>query len=152
MAHDVTLRTTVASPTAVVAQATTWEEFPRLWGTLLDEVYTFIRSGGTTQTGHNVMLYLDDVPHVEVGVQVAGPFAPSGRVMPSELPAGLVATTVHRGSYDGLAAAHDAVHAWCRAHDQVLSGPRWEIYGDWREDPSELETEVSYLLRAPSSA
>ncbi len=28
-----------------------------------------------------------------------------------------------------------------------LAGPRWEIYGDWREDPADLETEVYYLLQ-----
>jgi effector-binding domain-containing protein len=146
MAHDVVLRTTPASPTAVVAQATTWDEFPSLWGALLDEVYAFVRSGGTTQTGHNVMLYRDDVPNVEVGVQVDGPFAPSGRVVPSELPAGRVASTVHRGPYDGLGAAHQAVLQWCAAHEHPLTGTRWEVYGDWREDPRELETEVCHLL------
>jgi effector-binding domain-containing protein len=145
--YEIELRTTTASATAVVAQATSWAEFPGLWRSLLDEVYAFVRAGGTTQTGHNVMLYRDDVPNVEVGVQVAGPFAASGRVTPSELPAGRVATTVHRGSYAGLAAAHAAVRAWCTAHDHVLSGTRWEIYGDWRDDPLELETEISWLVQ-----
>jgi hypothetical protein len=26
----------------------------------------------------------------------------------------------------------------------------WEVYGDWREDPAELETEVCYALRPES--
>jgi effector-binding domain-containing protein len=145
--YEVTLRTTAASPTAVVAQETTWAEYPRLWPVLLDEVYAFVRGGGTTQAGHNIMLYRDDVPNVEVGVQVAGPFNASGRVTPSELPAGRVATTIHRGPYDGLGGAHAAVRAWCAAREHLLTGTRWEIYGDWREDPNELETEISYLVR-----
>ena len=143
---EVVVRTVDASPTAVVARATTWEEFPRVWGTLLDEVYEFVRSGGTTQTGHNVMLYRSDLPDVEVGVQVDGPFAPSGRVVPSELPAGRVATAVHRGSYHELGTTHAAVRDWCAANGVVLTSTRWEIYRDWCEDPSELETEVNYLL------
>jgi effector-binding domain-containing protein len=147
VAYEIVLRSTMASPTAVVAQATTWHEFPRLWPVLLDEVYAFVRGGGTTQTGHNVMLYRDDVPHVEVGVQVAGPFVASGRVTPSELPAGRVATTVQRGAHDGLEATHAAVRRWCVAHGHGITGTRWEIYGDWRADPRELETEVSYLVR-----
>lgn len=146
MDYEVTVETTEACPTAVVAQATTWDEFPGLWGALLDEVYAFIRAGGTTQTGHNVMLYLDDVPNVEVGVQVDGPFVASGRVTPSVLPAGRVATTVHRGGYGGLGAAHEAVHAWCATHGHSLTRTRWEIYGDWQEDPQDLETEIAYLL------
>jgi effector-binding domain-containing protein len=140
------LRRAEECPTAVVARQTTWEEFPALWGRLLDEVYTFLRDGGATQEGHNVMLYLDDVPNVEVGVQVTGPFIPAGRVVPSVLPAGRVATTVHRGSYDHLNAAHRAVLAWCAAQGHELTGTRWEIYGDWHENPDDLETEICYLL------
>ena len=64
-----------ARATAVVAQTTSWAEFPRLWGQLLDEVYRFVR--GRTE----------------------------------------------------------------------LAGPCWEIYGHWREDPRELETEIYWLLR-----
>ena len=93
------------------------------------------------------MLYLDDAPHVEVGVEVDGPFVGSSRVIPSALPAGIVASTVHRGPYDGLGHAHRAVLAWCAAEGHELTGARWEIYGDWRDNPRALETEISYLLR-----
>jgi effector-binding domain-containing protein len=144
--YPVTIQTTDASPTAVVAAATTWAEFPTLWPVLLDEVYAFVRGGGVAQSGHNVMLYRDDEPNVEVGVQVAGAFEPGGRVVPSALPAGEVASTVHRGPYDKLEEAHVAVRTWCAARRHVLTGMRWEIYGDWHEDPNELETEICYLL------
>jgi effector-binding domain-containing protein len=145
--YEVSVRAVSASPTAVVAQATTWEEYPRVWGELLDEVYAFVRGGGVAQTGHNVMLYRDDTPHVEVGVQVAAPFRPGGRVVRSELPAGRVATTVHRGDYGGLGDAHRAVVAWCAGRGHDLTRTRWEVYGDWHEDPTAVETEVSWLLR-----
>ena len=69
------MQTVAACPTAVVAQATTWEQFPRIWARRRGEVYAFLRGGGgAAQDGQNVMLYRDDVPNVEVGVQVAGPF------------------------------------------------------------------------------
>ena len=138
--------TTQPRLTAVVARATTWREFPSLWMQLLDQVYAFLKTGAATQTGHNVMLYKDDVPNVEVGVEVSGPFAPAGSVIASALPAGEVAMTVHRGPYDRLGTAHDAIHRWCASNGRALAGPRWEIYGDWNEDPEQLETEVFYLL------
>jgi effector-binding domain-containing protein len=138
--------TTEARPTAVVARSTTWADFPSVWRGMLDEVYAFLRQGGVAQKGHNVMLYRDDVPNVEVGVEVTGPFPASGRVVPSVLPAGAAAMTVHRGPYAGLDRAHRAVRDWCGAHGHVLSGLRWEVYGDWHEDPAELETEVYWLL------
>jgi effector-binding domain-containing protein len=140
-------------PTAVVAQTTSWERFPSLWRQLLDEVYQYVRgredlaTGDGTERWQNVMLYRDDTPEAEVGVLVAGPFVGEGRVTPSEVPRGEVATAVHRGDYAHLGATHDAVRKHVAAHGRELAGPRWEIYGHWREDPSELETEVFWLLR-----
>ena len=148
--HEVQLTTTRQRPTAVVAARTTWAEFPSLWGRLLDQVYVVVRAGGVTQTGHNVMLYKDDVPNVEVGVEVGGPFPPAGDVVPSVLPAGEAAMTLHRGSYAGLGDAHRSIHEWCATSGRTVTGVRWEVYGDWHEDESLIETEVYYLL-APRS-
>ena len=75
----------------------------------------------------------------------AARFAGEGRVVASELPGGEVATAVHRGDYARLGATHDAVREFAVAHGRELAGPRWEIYGHWREDPSELETEIFWL-------
>jgi effector-binding domain-containing protein len=139
--------TVTARPTAVVIRSTTWDEFPQLWMQLLDQVYAFLKTSEVRQTGHNVMLYKDDVPNVEVGVEVDGPFVSSGGVASSALPAGEVARSVHRGDYSGLGSAHQAIHDWSAGSGRTLAGPRWEIYGDWHEDPAQLETEVYYLLR-----
>lgn len=146
MNYRVEVATVVATPTAVVAETTTWERFPNQWKGMLDQVWAFLRDTDLRTDGHNVMLYKDDVPNVEVGVQVTRPFAPAGRVIPSTLPAGRVARTIHRGPYDRLAEPHRAVREWCRAQGFAIAGPRWEIYGDWRENPAELETEICYLL------
>lgn len=149
----VTVVTVQPRPTAVIARTTTWDEFPSLWGRLLDEVYRFVRgheelaTGDGTERWQNVMLYKDDRPDVEVGVLAARSFEPEGRVLSSLLPGGEAATAIHRGDYAGLGATHDAVRAHVAARGRDLAGPRWEIYGHWREDPSELETQVFWLLR-----
>jgi effector-binding domain-containing protein len=138
-----------AQPTAVVALATTWPDLPAAAGAAFDEVWAFLRSEageGLRTDGHNVMYYLDGVPNVEVGVIVAGGFAPCGRVRPSALPGGRVARTVHRGSYEHLAEAHNAVRRWCEDNGYEVAGPRWEVYGDWHEDETRLETEVAWQL------
>jgi len=143
---------TTARPTVVVARQTTWREFPSVWGSMLDEVYAVVRpaSADRAERGEerwqNVMLYKDDVPNVEVGVLASGPFSDVGNVISSALPAGVTAAATHRGPYAELDLAHRAVRDWCAAHGRQLAGPRWEIYGHWREDPSDLETEVYYLL------
>jgi effector-binding domain-containing protein len=145
MAYEVTRVTAPARPTAVVAQVTTWEAYSKLWPALLDQVYSVVRSLDQ-QRWQNVMLYLDDQPSVEVGVLLEVPFDGDGRVVASQLPAGDVATTVHRGPYEGLGDAHEAVIGWCAAHDLARTGIRWEIYGHWHEDPQQLETEIYWQL------
>jgi hypothetical protein len=98
VAYEVTIERTTECPTAVVKANTTWREFHALWPTLLDEVWAFLgRTPGLRNEGHNVMLYRNDVPEVEVvvevGVQVTKPFWAAGRVVPSTLPAAEVAAT-----------------------------------------------------------
>ncbi len=146
MAAEVRAETVAATPTAVVAAATTWAEFPAVWGPMLDEVWGFLRGGapaGLYQQGHNIMLYQDDVPHVEVGVQVSGPFEPAGRVVPSALPGGLVATATHTGPVATIGETHRAVREWSAASGYRLAGPHWEIYGD--PDPVSGHFDVQVL-------
>jgi len=148
MEHQVVVRDVEARPTAVVMATTTWEEFPTLWRTLLDEVWRCLRAGGVERGCRNVMLYWDDTPpvHVEVGVELRVACPLTGRVVASSLPAGRAAMTTHRGSYAGLAEAHQAVRDWCVARGQRLVVPRWEIYGPHSDDPAEVWTEIYYLL------
>jgi effector-binding domain-containing protein len=150
MDHNVRIVTTEPTPTAVVAETTSWEEFPRVWRELLAEVWAFLRDSDLT-TGRNVMLYRDDSPRVEVGAEVSSSFVPSGRVVPSSLPAGRAAAAVARGepSPARLAGAHTAVRDWCAANGHTLTGIRWEVYGHWLEDqdPALFETEVYWLLQ-----
>lgn len=146
MDYLVRVTTVAARPTAVVPAATTWQEFPSLWKGLLDEVWACVGASGASRRCRNLMLYKDDVPNVEVGVELLEPLRFGGRVVESTLPAGQAAMTVHRGPYGGLGAAHRATIEWCTAEGLALAGPRWEVYGHHHDDPAELETEVYYLL------
>jgi effector-binding domain-containing protein len=147
MAHSVRETTASEQPTAVVVAGTSWDAFGSLWPQLLDEVWAVARASDAIVPGRNVMLYKDDVPNVEVGVEVSEPFAAVGRVVSSTLPAGRVATTLHRGSYDELGSAHEAVIVWCNEHGLRRTGVRWEIYGHWVENSADQEVEIYYLLR-----
>ena len=55
--------------------------------------------------------------------------------------------TTHIGSYAKLAAAHQAIKSWCAATGRAIGACSWEIYGDWTNDETLLETNVVYLLR-----
>jgi effector-binding domain-containing protein len=139
--------TVAERPTAVIAARTTWPQFPDVWRRLLGEVHGNVRWGGAGRKGRNVMLYRDDVPNVEVGVEADQPVQVEGRVVRSVLPAGAVAMTVHRGPYENLGQTYDALLRWCAEHGFERAGPHWEIYGHHHDDPARLETEIYYLLR-----
>ena len=147
--YEIEVATQPRRAIAAVAWSTSWENFPGEWRSRLDEVYAWLRQAGR-HGGCNIMLYRD-LPEprqmaVEVGVEFSDPFEPAGRVQPSALPAGLAAVTTHRGPYEDLGAAHRAVAEWSAAHDRDLTGERWEVYGDWQEDPRLLETQIFYRL------
>lgn len=152
MAVEVIVTTVEPTPTAVVAATTTWAEFPRMWGPMLDQVWSFLRGDapeGLYQHGHNIMLYKDDVPHVEVGVQVSGSFEPAGQVVASALPGGLVATATHTGPVAGIGETHHAVRQWSEQNGYRPAGPRWEIYGDPDPSTGDFDVDVFWSLTAP---
>lgn len=137
-----------ATPTLVVAALTGWDRFPGEWPGMLDEVWAHLRAHGVDRGCRNVMLYrgVADGVHVEVGVLAPDGVAPAGRIVTSELPAGPVATAVHRGPYAGLGETHRAVGVWCRETGRRPAGTRWEVYGPHHDDPAQVWVEVSWLL------
>jgi effector-binding domain-containing protein len=152
MTVEVTVKTVDPTPTAVVAATATWAEFPRMWGPMLDQVWSFLRGAapeGLYKQGHNIMLYKDDIPNVEVGVQVSGAFEPTGHVVASTLPGGLAATAAHTGPIDKIGDTHQAVCQWSKGNGYRLVGPRWEIYGDPEPSTGDFTVDVFWLLVAP---
>jgi hypothetical protein len=122
------------------------------WRPALDQVWTFLRSQpGLHADGHNIFLYHHaarpgDPMNVDFGVEVTRSFSPSVGVYETTTPPGEAAIALHRGGYDQLHAAHHAIHQWAKSHNRIFAGISWEIYGDWSDDPSKLETTVGYLL------
>jgi effector-binding domain-containing protein len=133
--------------TAVVRRRAKPSEFSQVVPKACGEVWTFMRSSGEPRPGRHLALYLDGEVNLEIGVEAARPFAGNDEVVCSSLPAGMVATTAHFGPYNRLGDAHDAIRKWCADHGQALAGPFWEVYGHWTDDPSQLRTDVFYLLQ-----
>jgi len=149
----VVVRSVPSRRAAVVRQWLRWTDLGSKLILLLDRVYVAVRAGQIVQTGQNIFIYRDasrDGANVEVGVEVGDRFDPVGEIVYAETPAGEVATATHTGPYSGLRETHQAVMRWCKEHGRALTGTSWEVYGDWREDPAELETEVCYALRPES--
>jgi len=153
MNYQVFTKTVSAQPLAAVRRRVLPQDIGRTWKSALDLVWEFLRRHeGLRTDGHNCFLYHHseqrDAPmDIDFGVQVVRPFEGEGEVICTETPAGEVAMTTHVGSYDKLAGAYDAIHSWRAANGRAFGPCSWEIYGDWTDDTTKLETQVVYLLR-----
>ena len=136
-------------PLAVIRRQARQSELSRVVPELCGLVWNAIRTQ-QAKAGRNVALYWDGSIRLEVGVELLSPFTDQGEVVHSATPAGTVASATHLGHYGTLGTAHDAIHQWCQANNQKLAGPSWEIYGhwlpEWNNDPSQIRTDVYYLL------
>jgi hypothetical protein len=123
------------------------------WGPALDMVWAFIRSQpGLRTDGHNIFLYHHPTrPGAPIlcdfGVEVTRSFETAGQVYATQTPAGETAVAVHRGPYNRMNEAHDAIKKWMAANQREHAGDSWEIYGDPTPDPAGTETTVLYLLK-----
>ncbi len=152
MVSDVSVTTVTSRKLAAVRREVAIGAIASAWRPALDQVWAFLRSQpGLRTDGHNIFLYhhparRSDPMQVDFGVEVARSFTRSGDVYETATPAGEAAIAVHRGGYDQLGAAHDAIHQWAKSHNRTFAGYSWEIYGDPSDDPGKIETTVVYLL------
>ena len=150
--YEVQVQPLDSVPLAVIRRQVRPADLSRVVPECCGLVWNAVRAQNSP-AGRHVALYwdFDSTIRLEVGVELLGPFVEHGEVVVSATPAGTVASATHFGPYGGLRAAHDAVHEWCKANNQRVAGPSWEIYGHWQDEwnavPSQIRTDVFYLLR-----
>ncbi len=126
------------------------------WGPALDKVWEFVRAQpGLWSGGHNVFVYrqpeMKGAPvHCEFGVEVTRDFEPAGEVHATQTPEGEAAVAVHRGAYDRMNEAYEALGRWMTANHRQSAGVTWEIYGDPTPDPADTTTTIVRLLKPPA--
>ncbi|MES1213765.1 MAG: GyrI-like domain-containing protein [Singulisphaera sp.] len=147
MEYQVHFQTVAPRSLAVVQFCAPQKQLSRLIPQACGEVWNFVRAANIKTAGRHVAVYYDGAINVESGAEVDEPFTSDGRVIASATPGGRVAMTAHFGPYQLLSAAHQAVLPACQSHGDCLAGPSWEIYGHWTDDPTQLRTDIFYLLK-----
>ena len=139
---------TTSQLTAVIRLTIPREEIRNMMGPGIGELMAAIATQGIAPAGPVFSQHFKMDPKIfdfEIGVPVAKPVSPAGRVQPGQLPATMVARAVYHGTYEGLGPAWGEVHAWIAANGHTPAPNLWECYVAGPEsspDPAEWRTEL----------
>lgn len=81
----------------------------------------------------------------EIFVPVVGPIPSTDRIEYRRLPAGRVASVIHRGSYDGVAGARSTLERWVAASGLAPDGPMRTLYLQFGAEP-DLRLPAGYVV------
>jgi hypothetical protein len=144
----VNLQTVHPRKLAAVRREVAPGEVGSAWGPALGKVWEFIRSQpGLRTDGHNIFLYRHPTQPgtpilCDFGVEVTSTFETAGDVYAIETQGGEAAVAVHRGPYNRMNEAHDAIRKCMAANRRESAGHSWEIYGDPAPDPADTPSRV----------
>jgi effector-binding domain-containing protein len=128
------------------------EAIRSVMGAGLAEVQAAVAAQGLTSTGPWFTRHFRMDPkvfHFEIGVPIAQPIAPVGRVQRGRLPATRVARTVFYGKYEELPAAWGEFEEWITSNGHTAAPGLWEIYTVGPEsspNPDEWRAELNRPL------
>jgi effector-binding domain-containing protein len=143
---------TAAQQAAVIHVIVPRDKIREVMGPGYSELMESLAAQGVTPLGpwftHHFKMDPDTFDF-EIGVPVAAPVKPAGRMKAGQLPAAKVARTVYHGPYEGLPGGWGQFDEWIKnnGHD---SGPGlWEVYTVGPEsgsDSSKWRTELNRPL------
>jgi effector-binding domain-containing protein len=142
--------TTQSQPTAVIRLTIPRAEIGKVMGPAIGEVMSTVAAQGIAPAGPLFSYHPRIDPELfdfEVGVPVAAPVAPAGRVEHGELPAARVARTIYRGPYEGLGTAWGELDAWMRQNGHLPAPGIWECYlagPESGDDPAQWQTQLNH--------
>jgi effector-binding domain-containing protein len=143
---------TDVQPAAIIHLTVPRSEMMKVFGPAVGELMTALAAQGVEPVGavfaHHLKMSPDNFDF-ELGVKVAAPVKPAGRVKPGQLPASKVARTVYSGPYEGLPDAWGEFNSWMKANGHKQAGNLWEVYSVGPQsspDPANWRTELNRPL------
>jgi effector-binding domain-containing protein len=147
MAYEITVEERSESPALSVRFTCDPGEIGEKLAEVLPRVHEYIADTDATPDGAPFTRYhrMSEAEwEVDAGIPVSEPVAGKDDIDATILPAGEVAKTVHRGAYEDIGEAHEAVADWIEQSDWQSSGARWDSYVDdpSGSDPDDVRTFV----------
>lgn len=153
MSYDIRIRELSEQPAGSVGSVVSVDAIPRFLGTAFVAVARAAEAAGIEIDGPPFGRFLplpDGSWHIEAGFPLARDIDPAGPVMPTSLPAGTCASTIHLGGYDTIESAYIALTDWITENHWATTGQAWESYLD--EPGAELpRTEVFMPVFRPDT-
>jgi len=86
---------------------------------------------------------------VEVVIPISGPTEENEEITCYEIPSETMACVIHRGPYDSVTPAYEALFAWIADNGKEITGPIREIYLNDPEEvqPEEILTQICIPVR-----
>ena len=152
MEYEIKLLDLPAQPVLVMRAVLPVEKLPEFFGKAFGGVMAYLAEIGEAPTGMPFGAYYNldmSALEVEAGFPVAHKLPDKGEVICKEIPAGKFISTVHRGAYDTMVPAYEAMTEWAKAKHLEPSGVAYEYYlNDPNADPSIVaETEVRFPVK-----
>jgi AraC family transcriptional regulator len=149
MDHEITTQTTDAMPVLFQSHRVDRDDVGGVLAQCLPAVFGYVMEQGLAPAGHPFVRYRSfgaAMVEIDAGIPLveapaAAPPEDSG-IVQGELPASLVATTTHRGPYEGLGDAYRDLERWIEASAYEPAGAPWEVY---LTDPGEVPDPADWL-------
>lgn len=123
-------------------------------GRMFGELEAFLKSHNAATNGYATTLYDDEEwPERDIHVRAAFPTAANlpedQRVKIETLPAGTMATVIHKGSFEKLGSAYDALTQWIESNGYriVGSGREINLQFDPQGSPDDYVTEIQFPVQ-----
>lgn len=147
MSYEIKLLELPDQPALTVRTVTAVEKLPEFFGKAYGGIMAYLGSLKEQPAGMPFGAYYNmdmSALDVEAGFPVAKALPPSGEIKCTTIPGGKYVSTIHRGAYDTVEPAYNALNDWAKANGYELTGVAYEYYlNDPKEDPSIVaETEI----------
>ena len=133
MPYNVEIKQIESRPVAAVKFTAGVAEMASKFGAAFGQIMQYVTQSGAQIAGPAIGYYEqlgNERFNVTAGFVVAQPIEGDGQVVPFELPAGKIATTMHVGPYETLPEAYAALMEQAEAQGMEIdmTSPMWEEY------------------------